>query len=257
MDIEEEKEIIFQPIKLYKQCMKYCIKNPCECLLQEQHSTADIVGHVADLQDNVGMDVDVLDELKGLDCLRRCHNIHDEKSKNISNDIISRLKLKSHVFIPDNICEPLFQDIIRNHSEHFLNLFSDTSKCRLTKLDFSLPNVTYPIRDFKAMSLLFCHPLHEVNLSGCKVPSEALDALKYCSSSLKVLDLSSVDGVKHTLVLKELKNLLKLNLSNTEIGFHKEQIEHIGNLQKLLWLDLSSAKNIQASSLQYLLPLNR
>ena len=141
-----------------------------------------------------------------------------------------QLELRRDVYFHSIICEPLFDGIAREYPEHYLRLFTDTNRCNLSKINLSFANTKYPIQDQQLLAKLFYHPLREINLSRCQIASSTLNALKFCAGTLKTLDLSNVSGLKNNFILKQLKNLEKLNLQNSDIGFHREHMKNIGKL---------------------------
>ncbi|XP_066928047.1 protein zer-1 homolog [Clytia hemisphaerica] len=227
----EDIEICFQPKKLQCQCINVCVKHPVECLQGKPTDRC----HQNEAEES-SMDIDMDNAVQSDGCY---HN----------------LELKRNIFIPDNICEGIFQQIIKQYPEQYINLFVDTSKCRLTSIDLSTSETKYPLQDSDLISKLFDHPLKEINLSGCKTLSPSLNSLQKCASTLQILDLSSVTGVRWCLILQNLKQLWRLNLQNTDIGYLHEHMKEIGNLKNLKWLDLSCTC-INNEGLVELLPLS-
>jgi hypothetical protein len=221
-----------QPDNLRDQCINVCIRHPTEAL---QENPAGDQGHPMDEED-VAMDTSMDDE------------VHHEYYQN--------MELRTNLVIPNVLSEILFQQMVKQYPEQYINLFVDTTKCRLTRIDLSVHETKYPLQDQELISKLFAHPLRDINLSGCKLLPETLNSLSVCSSTLRVLDLSSVGGIRHSHILKELKQLLKLSLRNTDIGFMSEHMKDIGSMVNLRWLDLSCT-SINDVGLQELLPISR
>ena len=215
-----------KPEELLKKCLTVCVKHPLESLSANPPVTD---GY---------WDIDMDSEVQSTD---GCKHI---------------LQLKTNQFIPEDICENLFQNIVKEYPEHYLNLFTNTSKCRLTRINLSTNMTKYPLSDGDLYSKLFFHPLQELNLSGCKLQPNTLESLKYCASSLRTLELSNASGLTFFSTLQELKQLQRLNLHNTDIGYSNQNMKYIASLKKLKWLDLSCT-SIDDEGLTELLPLSR
>lgn len=209
-----EVEAVMNPDALSLLCLKICTQHPIEALTEIS-------------SENDCMEVDDDDE--------STEEVHSMEKY----ERFKQIELRSDVFFHKTICEPLFDGIVKKYPEYLLKLFTDTSRCKLTKIDLSFSNTKYPIQDQQLLAKLFFHPLREINLSRCQVSPSTLSALKYCADTLKSLDLSNVSGLKNNFILKQLKNLEKLNLQNSDVGFHREHMKHIGSLPHLTWLDIS------------------
>lgn len=208
---------IFHTDRLTNLCVKTCVQYPIEAL-----TTDNSCEHHQEC-----MEVDI-------------NETDDEVQSTIElHEKYKQIELKKDVYLHRHICEPLFDGILQKYPEHYLTIFTDVTRCNLTKINLSYTYAKFPIQDQQLITKLFYHPLREINLSGCQVLPSTLNALKYCSATLKSLDLSNVSGLKNNFVLKQLKNLEKLNLKNSDIGFHREHMRHIGCLPKLTWLDIS------------------
>ena len=149
------------------------------------------------------------------------------------------LSLKRKFFLPNSISEPLVQNILKQHSEYYIELFTDTKRCRLSQLDLSINSVKYPLNNQNAIEKIMMHPLHTLCLSERRFLPQTFSAISNCASTLQQLDLSFVSGFKGCLVLKDLVNLVKLNLKGADIDFNRNQFKQIGTLIHLEWLDLS------------------
>uniref|UniRef100_T2MAI8 Protein zer-1 homolog n=1 Tax=Hydra vulgaris TaxID=6087 RepID=T2MAI8_HYDVU len=154
------------------------------------------------------------------------------------SDSVQYICLKPNFFIPSNISEPLVQYILKNHPDFYIELFTDTKRCRLSQLDLSVKSINCSLNQ-NAVEKLMMHPLSTLYLSECKFSLQTFSAIANCASTLQQLDLSFVSGFKGCLVLKELVNLVKLNLRGADIDFNRNHFKHIGNLVHLEWLDLS------------------
>ena len=201
------------PDRLVNLCLRVCTQYPIESLTERTRSECmEVDGCVQSITDEV--------------------QSHERYEHN-------QLELRRDVFFHNIICEPLFDGIVKRYPEHYLRLFTDTNRCSLSKINLSFTNTRYPIQDQQLLSKLFYHPLREINLSRCQVAPTTLNALKYCAGTLKILDLSNVSGLKNNFILKQLKNLEKLNLQSSDIGFRHEHMKNIGHLPLLTWLDIS------------------
>lgn len=216
-----DTQVVYNPATLCQRCLDVCVTYPYESLISHE--------------DNACMDIDTDDDDEVLS----------------TENYTGTLELRNHMFLPDNLCEILFQRIIRQHHEQYMQAFVDTEKCRLSKLNLSRLSTKDILHDQQIIMKLFRHPLREINLSECKMVPNTLSALRYCAKYLKILNLSSVSGLKNFLVLKDLRNLVKLNLQGTDIGFRKEHMTYVGSLPKLAWLDLSHT-SVDDSSLDQL-----
>lgn len=220
-----EIEVIHQPINLWEQSLSVCVNHPKISLIN---------------YDPDSMEVDSEDGIE---------------VQSYEKQYFACSEFKSRQFIPNNISERLFQSILKKHPESFLYIFTDTKKCCLTKLNLDIEETSFQLQDQELLSLLFFHPLREINLSRQDIAHNTLSSLKFCQKTLKVLDLSHM-SVRQFSVIKELKNLEKLNLEKTNIGCKKEEITNIGNLPKLKWLNLAQTE-VNDESLRELIPLGR
>ena len=222
-----EIEMKMNPETLRNICLATCVKHPFEALIDNY--PANRIERISSIEDSDDEDfyMDV-----------------DEEVQSTDFDSRNYMQLKD-VFLPESLCEPLFQEIIRLYPEDYIQVFTDTYKCRLTKIDLSnspcsMAQPWASIRDQKFLTKLFLHPLREINFSNCIVYLTTLRALRHCSKTLRVLDLSGADGVKDFSALAALPNLAKLNLRDTSIGFQRQYMSVLGGLNQLSWLDLSS-----------------
>ena len=222
----------YQPDNLRDQCINVCVRHPTEALQGNPAGDRDCLFDEEDFAMDTSMDIEV----------------HDECYQN--------MELRTNLVIPNVLSEILFQQMIKQYPEQYINLFVDTTKCRLTRIDLSVHETKYPLQDQELISKLFAHPLRDVSLSGCKLLPHTLNSLSLCSSTLRVLDLSSVGGVRHCHILKDLKQLWKLSLQNTDIGYANEHMKDIGSMVTLRWLDLSGT-SVSDVGLQELLPISR
>ena len=190
MDIVENDETCFQPKKLQCQCVEVCVRHPLECL----HEKASYSSSHRRCSVSAGCGGG-----GGCGCGCGCDDgcggggssdttVVDIDIDNVvqSDGYYHDIDLQANFFISNTICEELFQQIIKHYPEQYINLFVDTAKCRLTRIDLSTTETKYPLQDFDLISKLFSHPLREINLSGCRALSSSLSSLKNCASTLQV-----------------------------------------------------------------------
>ena len=187
MDIDSTNTLFQQPKKLQCQCVEVCVRHPLECLQGKPppsynttsvSTTPPLDGFGRGNEDDggggcVGNDATMMEI--------------DMDSVVQSDGYYHYIDLKANCFIPHSICEELFQRIIKDYPEQYINLFVDTTKCRLTRIDLSTTESKYPLQDFDLISKLYSHPLREINLSGCRALSSSLSSLKNCASTLQVI----------------------------------------------------------------------
>ena len=183
MDIQQQDgtSCYNQPKKLQCQCVNVCVRHPLETLQGKPYgASCYTTPPITANEDCCG-----IDEGGGSDAMMEIDMDSVVQSDGYYHDI----ELKTNCFVSNAICEELFQQIIRNYPEQYINLFVDTSKCRLTRIDLSDSETKYPLQDFDLISKLYSHPLREVNLGGCHALSASLGSLKLCASTLQVFIL--------------------------------------------------------------------
>ena len=158
------------------------------------------------------------------------------------------LSLREGIYLPESICDLLFSAIAERRPLNYLQVFTNKTKCQLTKIDLS----NQKLKDLQdTIMALFEHNLEEVNLSNAYFDKESADKLGDYGKNLDSLILSGTKGgwtLGGAPFLRKLENLRKLDVSGIAVPFRK-CIVSISTLKNLVWLDMSSTE------LQTILPL--
>lgn len=191
--VQDNNDKLFQqPKKLQCQCVEVCVRYPVECLQGKpppSYNATSSVSSTSPPLDGFGLGRgNEGDGGGGGSSGNEATMMEIDMDSVVQSDgYYHDIDLKANCFIPHSVCEELFQRIIKEYPEQYINLFVDTTKCRLTRIDLSTTETKYPLQDFDLISKLYAHPLREINLSGCRALSSSLSSLKNCTSTLQVI----------------------------------------------------------------------
>ena len=150
-----------------------------------------------------------------------------------------RVEIDDGVFIPAYLCDRLLEGITATRPLHYLKVFCDPDRCRLTRLNLSNRKIA-PHQDI--VNALLDHSLEEINFSNAFLDRSNAEKLGNAGDKLMSLNLSGTKGPwcsDASKLFPKLHRLTNLDVSFVSRPFGK-CIESISLLKSLVSLSMSS-----------------